>query len=224
MHGDRTVDDKQGATALTAIEDAAVTGAEAILLIALLLGGLLIAGYALRTGVPPMPTGPGTRRVMLRLLPAAVDGTIYDLGSGWGGLARALAARHPHNRVVGIELSPLPWLFAAVMLRLRPLPNLDFRRGDVLSAPLGDAGAVAFYLMPGPLRRLAPKLEAELAPGTPVVSNGFAVPGWQPRATVLDGDTGPSPVYRYDAPGAQVSPAPSAWSPAGTAPSPGMPR
>lgn len=217
--------DEQRTVALTTIEDAAVTGAEAILLVALLLAGLLIVGYALRTGVPPMPTGPGTRRVMLRLLPAAIDGTIYDLGSGWGGLARALARRYPDTPVVGIELSPLPWLFAAAMLRLRPLPNLRFRRADFLSAPLADAGAVAFYLMPAPVRQLTPKLEAELRPGTPVVSNGFAVPGWAPQATVLDGDTGPSPVYRYAAPGVFVSrPAPSAWSPAGTARSPGTPR
>lgn len=200
-----------------ALEDAAVSGAESIVLIALLMGCLLILGYALRTGVPPMPSGPGARQVMLRLLPATIDGPIYELGSGWGGLARALARRYPRNPVIGIELSPLPWLFAAAMLRLRPLPNLHFRRADIASTPLGDAGALLCYLMPAAMRRLAHKLEAELRPATPVVSHGFAVPGWQPRATVLNGDTGPSPVYRYDAPGTPLTrPGPCASSPAGT--------
>lgn len=199
-----------------AIEDAAA-GAEAILLVAMLIAGLTVVGYALRTGVPPMPTTPGTRQVMLRLLPPAVDGTIYELGSGWGGLARAAARRYPRNLVVAIELSPVPWLFAATFQRLWPLPNLRFRRVDFLSAPLADAGAVMVYLMPRPLRLLAPKLATELPPGTPVVSAAFALPGWEPRTTVIDNDTGPSPVYRYASPGGTVSPpAPGAWSPAGT--------
>lgn len=205
-----------GRGGLQAIEDAAA-GAEAILLVTLLLGGLLIVGYALRTGVPPMPSTPGTRQAMLRLLPVAVDGTVYELGSGWGGLARLLARRYPRNQVVAIELSPLPWLFATAIQWLRPLPNLRFRRADFHSVPLADAGAVAVYLMPRPLHRLAPKLTAELAPGTPVVSAVFALPGWEPRAALLDNDTGPSPVYRYAAPGGAVNPpAPCAWSPAGT--------
>lgn len=200
-----------------ALENAAVTGAEAILLIVLLMGCLLILGYALRTGVPPMPSGPGARQVMLRLLPPMIDGPIYELGSGWGGLARALARRYPRNPVIAIELSPLPWLFSAVLLSLRPLPNLRLHRADIMSTPLGDASALACYLMPAAMRRLTPKLEAELAPGTPVVSCGFAVPGWLPRATVMDGDTGPAPVYRYDAPGMPlIRPAPCASSPAGT--------
>ncbi|GHD60651.1 hypothetical protein GCM10017083_46830 [Thalassobaculum fulvum] len=194
-----------------------IAGPEAVALVTLLAGGLLIVAYALRTGVPPMPTGSGIRAVMLRLLPATVDGTVYDLGSGWGGLAFALARRYPSNRVVGIELSPLPWLFARAMLMLRRYPNLEFRRAELMAASLSDAGAVVCYLMPATMRRLAPKLTAELRPGTPVVAYSFAFDGWPPDAAVLEAESGPMPVYRYTVTRAPtVTPDPGASSPAGT--------
>ena len=201
--------------------DLASDGAEAITLVVLLLGGLLIALYAVRTGVPPMPTSRGARAAMLRLLPDRLDGTLYDLGSGWGGLALALARRHPGNPVVGIELSPLPWLFSRIMLAIRPCPNLQFRRADMLAATLTDAGAVTCYLIPSAMRRLAPKLAAELRSGVPVVSYGFAIDDWVPDAAEMAADAGPYPLYRYIAGVEDIAPAPvnsvpGASSPAGT--------
>lgn len=177
--------------------DETVNGAEALVLIALLSLGLLILAYTLRTGVPPMPTSPGTRAVILRTLPARIDGTIYDLGSGWGGLALALAERYPHNRVVGIELSPLPWLFASAMLLLRRRPNLSFRRRNLLDEPLSGAGAVVCYLMPRVMRKLDRKLAAELRHGAVIVAYSFALDRRQPEAVVVDPESGPSPIYRY---------------------------
>lgn len=200
-----------------------IAGAEAVTLIVLLLAGALIVGYALRTGVPPMPTGPGARAVMLRLLPDRVDGTIYDLGSGWGGLAFALARRYPDNPVVGLELSPLPWLFARTLLMLLPRRNLRFRRTDLLAEPLTGAGAVVCYLMPGTMRRLAPKLATELRPGTAVVAYSFALDGWRPDVAVLEAQSGPLPVYRYTA-GRPTTPTPGGLPPAGTARFPRTPR
>lgn len=209
---------------MTAVEEAVITDAEAILLTGLAATGLIIVLYVLRTGVPPIPTSAGTRAAILRLLPAELRGTVYDLGSGWGGLARLLATRYPGNQVVGIELSPAPWLFARALARLLTRPNLRYRRADLLDEPLEDAGAVVFYLMPGMLRRLAPKLAAELRPGTVVISYCFALDGWEPDSVIVDAESGPSPIYRYVAPGPGVTPAPSASSPAGTGRSPGMPR
>ena len=187
---------------LGALQAAAVTGAEAVVLVAMLAVGLVILAYTVRTGVPPMPTRPGTRAALLRQLPRAVDGTVYDLGSGWGGLALALADRYPGNPVVGIELSPVPWLFARLRHALRPRPNLVYRRADLLAEPLGDAGAAVCYLMPSVMRRLGPKLTAELRPGMVVVSYSFAFDGWPPEIVAVDAESGPEPIYRYRAGGA----------------------
>ena len=177
-----------------------MTGAEAVVLIALLAVGLAVVAYTLRTGVPPMPTSAGTRAAMLRLLPARVEGTVYDLGSGWGGLALRLADRYPANPVVGIELSPVPYLFARARHRLRPRPNLTYRRADLLAEPLGDAGAAVCYLMPSVMRRLAPKLAAEWRPGAVLVAYAFALEGWRPETVAVDAESGASPLYVYRAP------------------------
>lgn len=177
--------------------DEAITGAEAIVLVALLVLGITILAYTIRTGVPPMPTSPGTRAVMLRLLPPQVDGVIYDLGSGWGGLALAIAKRYPRNPVVGIELSPVPWLFARARLAIWRQPNLTYRRADLLNERLYDAGAILCYLMPRVMQKLAPKLDDELRPGTVVVAYSFAVNHWRPDTVAVEAESGPAPVYRY---------------------------
>lgn len=193
---------------------------QAAVLLVLLVGGLLILGYALRTGVPPMPSGAGARAVMTGLLPQRIEGTIYDLGSGWGGLAFALARRFPNNRVVGIELSPLPWLYARCLLFVSRRRNLEFRRADMMTVSVSDAGAALIYLMPGPLHRLAPKLREELPLGSVVISYSFAVGNWPPDCVVLEPQSGPLPVYRYRAPGPTVMPVPAASFAEGTARSP----
>lgn len=171
--------------------------AQAILLIALMLGGVLILIYAVRTGVPPMPTGPTVRRAMFDFLPGRVDGVVYDLGSGWGGMAIALAERYPDNRVVGIELSPLPWLWSRLRLAIRPRPNLTFQRANFLKQPLDDAGAITCYLMIGAMTPLAAKLKKELKPGSVIVSHAFALRGWEPEKVAIVRAAGSAWVYRY---------------------------
>ena len=47
------------------------------------------------------------------------------------------------------------------------------------------------------MTELKPKLEAELRPGALVLSNTFAVPGWQPVATRTADDMYRSAVYLY---------------------------
>src|SRR3990170_3851302 len=69
-----------------------------------------IAIYTVRTGISPMPTLPAARRAMLAALPDELTGTVAELGAGWGGLAFAVAGRHPRARIIAYELSPLPWL------------------------------------------------------------------------------------------------------------------
>ena len=70
-----------------------------------------VAVWTVVTGSPPTPTSMRVRRAMLAILPPRLPladrGRIYELGSGWGGLSRALADRFPGQPVVGIELSPL---------------------------------------------------------------------------------------------------------------------
>jgi hypothetical protein len=182
-----------------------VTIFEAIVLGGVSLSAALVIWFTLRMGISPMPSSGRAQRAVLDLIGDNLEGIVYELGSGWGGLAVSIARRHPKARVLAIEASPVPWLYsAAVSLALR-LPNLRFLRADFFSCSLADASVVVCYLYPGGMERLATKLEIELAPGTVVVSNTFRVPGWEPERYVELEDMHRTRIYLYrvgpDAPG-----------------------
>jgi hypothetical protein len=170
----------------------------------------LVFGYTLLTGSPPTPTSPRVCRTMMSVLPKRLphgDGgrEIYELGSGWGGNAITLAATFPDHHVTGIELSPIPWMVARLRLMGRPRANLSFVRGDFLMRDLSGAALVVCYLAGGQMISLRPKLEAELAPGSLILTHTFAMPGWQPVDTVHANDIYRSPVYLYEFSGAVAS-------------------
>lgn len=150
----------------------------------------------LRTGISPMPSSGPAVKQLLSFVPAG-EGAIYELGSAWGGLGLALARAYPQRSVVCYEISMLPWLVSVLRARLAGATNLTIRRQDFLQADLAAAQVVVCYLYPGGMSRLRPKLERELAGGTVLLSNTFALAGWQPEAVVKLEDRYRTPVYRY---------------------------
>lgn len=169
-----------------------------ILLFALLAGVVLSVVYwSLRNGISPMPTSPKAKQCLISLLPNDLDGKIYELGSGWGTLLFPLAKHYPDCPAIGIENSHLPFMASKAMLFLKRLPNVKLERKDFFTVPLNDAKLVVCYLFPGAMERLKEKFEKELAPGTWVVSNTFAVPGWTPYAAVDVCDLYRTKIYLY---------------------------
>ncbi len=160
----------------------------------------LLLVFIVRTGNAPLPTMPRVASAMFDLIPSGTRGVIYELGSGWGGLARGLAERFPASRVVAYELSPLPWLVSRLWQRLSPRPNLTIHLADFHKIALGNAAVVCCYLHARAMRRLAVKFERELADGALVVSNSFPVPGWTPAAVGRAEDQHETPVYLYRMP------------------------
>jgi SAM-dependent methyltransferase len=177
---------------------ATLPGTEAVILIVMLLGGLLILIFTLITGVPPMPTQRLVMPVMFDMIPEGEKPqVVYDLGCGWGRLAFALAARYPDARVIGIELSPLPWLFCKIRQVVQRRPNLEIRYGNFLRMPLGDADLIFCYLMIGAMRRLSAKLTREAKDGTLVIANSFALQDWTPEDIQIVHGAMSAWVYRY---------------------------
>jgi hypothetical protein len=158
---------------------------------------LSIVVYTLRTGISPMPTLGKVRRELLPLAEPELQGTVLELGAGWGTLAFALADRCPRAKVVAFELSPLPFACCWLRQRLAPRPNLELRRQDFFRASFSGASLVVCYLFPGAMTRLAPKLLAELAPGARVLTHTFALRGWKPLHTFLVNDLYRTPIYLY---------------------------
>jgi hypothetical protein len=59
---------------------------------------------------------------------------------------------------------------------------VEFRELNLFDADLRDATVVTLFLFPEINRRLAPKLRAELRPGTRIVSHQFDLGDWPPDA------------------------------------------
>lgn len=158
---------------------------------------LLIVLWAAKNGIGPSPTTAKQRRAIFAALPPEVNGDVYELGSGWGGLAIALARRYPSCRIIGVENSPIPFAMSWLRSKTIRLSNLEFRCNNVQSEPLQSAALIVCYLHTGAMRRLRPKLEQELSGNTWIVSNTFSFHGWDAVSTLEINDIYHSKVFVY---------------------------
>ena len=121
---------------------------------------------------------------MLKL--AAVDSrdVVYDLGSGDGRIPIA-AARQFGARGVGLEIHPERIAEARRnALQAGVAGRAEFRLGDIFEADLREATVVTMFLLADLNRKLRPKLQAELRPGTRVLSYCFDMGDWKPARTI----------------------------------------
>ena len=151
----------------------------------------------LKTGISPMPSSLAARKAILTLS-HDLNGPIYELGSGWGGLAAALSRAHPQRHVIGIELSWLPWLYATAIRKLVGPNNLEFKRGDFLNVDLSSAATIVCYLHPKGMDNLAKKLTDDGVTDVTIISNTFRLPGYEPVAAMTMPDLYHTPIYRYE--------------------------
>ncbi|WP_374764895.1 hypothetical protein [Yunchengibacter salinarum] len=172
--------------------------------VALLIGLVLVP--VLRTGVPPMPSSRAEKAALMTLLPRQHDGLIVDLGVGWGGLLADALRRCPEARGLGVDISPLPLMVARLRFARQPRARLmRVEAGRFLVRnPFTGQGPVVLLLFLGPamMTRLAPDLRAALPPGSLVLCNAFALPGWTPETRLELGDgLTTRRIYRYRVPG-----------------------
>lgn len=157
--------------------------ASCVLVSVTLFVGLTLLVSSVITGTPSLSSGASAAGDVISLLREAdvpEDALIYELGSGWGALAVALARAFPHARVRGIEISPFPYLVS----RLRALryPNIQIEWGNFGRCDLSGADAITCYLMPGKMPHVARLLDASVRAGTLVVALEFWFRGRQVAA------------------------------------------
>jgi hypothetical protein len=147
---------------------------------------LVVFWSTFRTQVPYYPSGPAVRALVADLLPPGPARAI-DIGSGFGGLALALARARPDAIVEGIELAPLPWLASRLRAALSAHPA-GFTRGDYNGLDFAGYDLVYAYLSPAAMDALWRKAENEMRPGSMLASYEFLAPGRAPdRSLVPEG-------------------------------------
>ena len=131
-----------------------------------------------------IPTEPVYIEGFFELAPVSESDVVYDLGCGDGRLLFAALERGA-GRVVGVDIDPKRIAAARKEAKIRGWENkTTFIEGDVLDTKFTDATVVFCYLIGEASTMLKPKFAAELKPGTRVVMETFAVPGWRPRQTI----------------------------------------
>ena len=151
-----------------------------LLMLGLIIGAIVTEYYSHKLKVVPMPTLPGVRQQITDILQdfsLHKSPVIYELGSGWGGLAYHAARTLPNARVSGFELSPFPFWSAKALRRRK---NLAYHRQDIMSLDYSNVDVVIVYLMPHLLDCLTPILRQHLKSGAMIVASGFPLPQWDP--------------------------------------------
>ncbi|MFH1639162.1 MAG: methyltransferase domain-containing protein [Chloroflexota bacterium] len=136
-----------------------------------------------------VPTPADRVDAFFELAPVTSEDVVYDLGSGDGRLVFAALAQGA-GKAVGVELDPEHFRHAEETARNQGfVEKASFVNADVMKVNLAAASLVLCYLYPTASRALRPKLERELRPGSRVVMETFAIPGWKPSRQIEKGYT-----------------------------------
>ena len=151
-----------------------------------------------RTGdVIYVPTPQEVVDAMLKAAKVTSDDVVYDLGSGDGRIP--ITAAKTYGAIgVGIDINPERIAEANENAKLAGVTaQVRFLNQDLFTADIRQATVVTLYLLQRLNLKLLPKLNAELKPGTRVVSHAFDMGDIKPKATV---DVGGRAVYLYTVP------------------------
>ena len=166
-----------------------------------------------RKGAPYLPTFGKKLNVMFDLIRNHMSHSQYmqhkrtqlrfvDLGSGDGRVVFRAAREGLFDKSVGYEINPALHIFANFRRLITPRywTNTQFYMRDLWKIPLHQYDVVAVYGLSPIMQRLGTKLEKELKPGSIVLSNVFAIPGWRVSDTSASGGKEKEGVYLYQVP------------------------
>lgn len=123
---------------------------------------------------------------MLNLAEVRAGDMLYDLGCGDGRIVIAAAQRGA--RGVGVDIDPRQIRLAtAAATTARVSDRVNFVMTDLFTMDLRDATVVSLYLGEEINIKLAPRLKAQLRPGTRIVSHQFGMDTWEPETRLIVG-------------------------------------
>ena len=157
-----------------------VSSAARILFGLVLLASLAGMSYAqVRLDVPYVPTPQEVVDRMLDMAKLTKDDFHIDLGSGDGRIVVTAAKRGA--RSMGVDLNPTRIAEANENAKNAGVTDrVTFVQGNLFEMNLGKANVLTMYLLQGVNLQLRPRILAELAPGSRVVSHAFSMNEWEP--------------------------------------------
>lgn len=130
--------------------------------------------------VPYVPSDEEVVQIMLDMGEVNAKDFLIDLGCGDGRIL-VTAARQRGTRGIGVDIDPTRIADAMELAAGTKVEHLvDFIESDFRDADLSKATVVTLYLLEHMNLEIKAKLLKELAPGTRVISNTFAMGDWRP--------------------------------------------
>lgn len=163
------------------------------LLVFIFLAVITTIAFSLWCGITPMPTSPTVRKTLLKNLPETFEGTIYELGAGWGTLAFPLSRKYPQAEIYAFEVSPIPYLWMHLRKLVGGYNKVNIRFKNIYSVSFSDANLVICYLYPKAMQIL----ETILPENAAVISHTFAFSSRKPCCTIHCNDLYRTPIYYY---------------------------
>ncbi len=134
---------------------------------------VLLFSNTARERVPLYLTNRQTAAALITLMDSRKARRFIDLGSGLGGVVRAVDG--DGRSAQGVESAPLSWFLSWLLSKLSGRGHVI--RQDLWSTNLSQEDVVYAFLSPAPMPRLWDKARLEMKAGSLLVSNSFAVPG-----------------------------------------------
>ncbi len=160
----------------------------------LVLGFLLWLIWPIFIGAIFLPTPQDVVEKMLNIAKVREGDVLYDLGSGDGRIIIGAAERGAYG--VGVEADVIRVLWSRLKASRSPAHNrIHVIWGDFFKTNVADATIVTVYQGESINNRLREKFEAELKPGSRVVSFSFKFEEWESTDKHPDVD-----VYLYTLP------------------------
>ncbi len=122
--------------------------------------------------VPFVPTPKKTNMAMIEAAGLKGSEVVYDLGAGDGRMLIRAKKKYPGIKAIGYEIVPVVW-FLGRMRKTFLRSDVDLRFGDAFKADVSDADCVFLYMITSLMVKLSKKFDAELKPGTKVLSHAF---------------------------------------------------
>lgn len=148
----------------------------------------------LKERVPLYLTNHTTYSALAKLIKERGLLRVVDLGSGLGGVVRALHS--PQTESVGVESAPLIWLSSSILSRVTGKGKI-FRQ-SIWKTDLSQFDLVYAFLSPAIMKELYLKVQKEMRPKTFFISNSFPVPDLTPDEVWSLDDGRNTQLYIYE--------------------------
>lgn len=154
--------------------------------------------WSLKNGISPMPTSFKMKQTLINVLPKIDHGTIYELGSGWGGIAILMAQKYPQCEVIAYESSPIPYFVSLLRKNILGIKNLTLKKDDFLHSDLKKARLIYCYLYPKGMENLKSMLKQKSIKNIYLISNTFALPDLKAEKIIKIADLYHNKLYIYN--------------------------